>query len=80
MRREIRVRTIKRIIAVMCCLILTAGTVAASADDGFSTSYTYGYDYWEDYQQSPDAYRVRSVIDSSSLGLENLETAARRCV
>lgn len=78
MRREIRVRTIKRIIAVMCCLILTAGTVAASADDGFSTSYTYGYDYWEDYQQSPDAYRVRSVIDSSSLGLENLDNLSFR--
>ena len=66
-------RAIKRIIAVMCCLILTAGAVTAFADDGFSTSYTYGYDYWEDYQESPDAYRVRTVVDTSSLGPENLD-------
>ena len=71
-------RTIKRMIAVMCCLILTAGTVTAFADDGFSTSYTYGYDYWEDYQESPDAYRVRTIVDTSSLGLANLDDQAFR--
>ena len=46
---------------------------AAYADDGFSTSYTYIYDYWEDVQESPDAYRVATVIDTMTLGLENLE-------
>ena len=71
-------RTIKRMIAVMCCLILTAGTVTAFADDGFSTSYTYGYDYWEDYQESPDAYRVRTIVDTSSLGLANLDNQSFR--
>ena len=57
--------------------MLTAATAAADdsysmAQDGFSTSYTYTYDYWSDVQMSPDAYRVSSVIDSISLGLEGL--------
>ena len=63
----------KRILAVLCCFIMLLSLSAAYADDGFSTSYTYTYDYWEDYQQSPDAYRVTAMIDSMTLGLENLE-------
>jgi len=63
----------KRILAVLCCLMMLLSLPAAYASDGFSTSYTYTYDYWEDYQQSPDAYRVATMIDSMSLGLENLE-------
>ena len=67
-----RVKIIKRIGMLLLCLaLLTTG--AALADDGFSTSYTYTYDYWEDVQSSPDAYRVARVIDSMTLGLENLE-------
>ena len=42
-------------------------------EDGFSTSYSYNYDYWGDVQMSPDPYRVEVVIDSATLGLENLE-------
>ena len=38
--------------------------------DGYSSSYTYGYDYWRDVQESPDAYRVETVLDSVSLGLD----------
>ena len=53
------------------CLLLTAS--CAIADDGFSTSYTYTYNYWGEVQQSPDAYRVAKVIDNTYLGLENLE-------
>ncbi len=71
-------RTAKRVLAMLCGLILLLMTGAASADDsnnlnhdGFSTSYTYGYDYWEDVQESPDAYRVKTVIDSITLGLDN---------
>ncbi len=41
-------------------------------DDGFSTSYTYNYDYWTDVMASPDAYRVSMVLDSVSIGLDNL--------
>ena len=56
-------------------ILLLAGLLlcgAAWAEDGFSTSYTYTYDYWEDPQESPDAYRVTAVVDSVSLGLEGL--------
>ena len=46
--------------------------------DGFSTSYTYGYDYWQDVIESPDAYRVLTVIDSLNLGLDdNLDSIYR---
>ena len=70
---ERRVKTIKRVLTMFCCLMVLTAASVSCADDGFSTSYTYTYDYWEDYQQSPDAYRVATVIDSMSLGLENLE-------
>ena len=56
-------------------LIPAACAVADSSNnmnhDGYSTSYTYGYDYWEDVQESPDAYRVKTVIDSITLGLDD---------
>ena len=61
----------KMLILLLACLVLLQ--TAGLAEDGFSTSYTYTYDYWEDVQESPDAYRVATVIDSMSLGLENLE-------
>ena len=63
----------KRAGALLCCLIIVFILAAAQAEDGFSTSYTYTYDYWEDVQESPDAYRVATVIDSMTLGLEKLE-------
>ena len=63
----------KMLILLLACLVLLQ--TAGLAEDGFSTSYTYTYDYWEDVQESPDAYRVATVIDSMSLGLENLENS-----
>lgn len=66
-------KSTKRAWAALICLILVMTAFAAYADDGFSTSYTYIYDYWEDVQESPDAYRVATVIDTMTLGLENLE-------
>ena len=66
-------RATKRAWAVLCCLVMAVIAAAAYADDGFSTSYTYTYDYWEDVQQSPDAYRVATVIDSMTLGLDSLD-------
>lgn len=69
----------RKLISFLMVLSLLLSTGAALADDsfnmnkdGYSTSYTYGYDYWQDVQESPDAYRVRTVIDSVSLGVENL--------
>ena len=72
-------RTVKRISALMLCWCLLLPVCAALADtsfsmahDGFSTSYTYTYDFWGDVQMSPDAYRVTTVIDAVSLGLDKL--------
>ena len=66
-------KRMKQVLVLLLCLAVVLPLAAASADDGFSTSYTYTYDYWEDPQQSPDAYRVLTVIDTTSLGLENLD-------
>ena len=71
MRREERVKRLQRIMTALCCLMLLV-TPVALADDGFSTSYTYTYDYWDDVQESPDAYRVVEMIDSTTLGLDSL--------
>ena len=72
-RREMLVNIFRRVMTAVFCLTLLLTSVPAFAEDGFSTSYTYTYDYWEDYQESPDAYRVVTVIDSMTLGMENLE-------
>ena len=69
----------KKSISFLLILLLLLPLFTASADDsysmkddGFSTSYTYNYDYWSDVMASPDAYRVSAVIDSMSIGLDNL--------
>ena len=83
MRKEKRkegngMKAANRLIAVLS-VICFLGISPALADDsfnlnrdGFSTSYTYTYDYWGDVLESPDAYRVSRVIDSVSLGLDAL--------
>ena len=72
-------KVMSRVLTVLCCVMLLLPMTAAladdsfsMADDGFSTSYTYNYDYWGDVQMAPDPYRVSTVIDSITLGLENL--------
>ena len=60
----------KRRAAVLLALMLATVCSAALAADGLSTRYTYTYDYWVDIRESPDAYRVDTVINSSSLGLD----------
>lgn len=69
----------KKAVSFLLILMLLLPAAFALADDsfnlnkdGYSTSYTYGYDYWRDVQESPDAYRIKAVLDSVSLGLENL--------
>lgn len=78
-------RAIGRVLAILCALVMLTAAIPAAADDnfnlerdGFSTSYTYNYDYWRDVQASPDAYRVAAVIDSVSLGLDNLDNVPIR--
>ena len=69
----------KKVISFLMILALLSVSAAFADDsnsmkeDGFSTSYSYNYDYWGDVQMSPDPYRVETVIDSATLGLENLE-------
>ncbi len=68
----------KKAISFLLALMLLSLSIAFADDsnsmkeDGFSTSYSYNYDYWGDVQMSPDPYRVETVIDSTSLGLEKL--------
>lgn len=64
---------IKGAVLLLCVLALLLPGLGLAANDGYSSSYTYTYDYWEDVQQSPDAYRVGAVIDSVTLGLDNLD-------
>lgn len=61
----------RRILALLVVVVtlFTAGA-AFAADDGFTTTYTYNYDYWSDIRESPDAYRVQTVLSASSLGLD----------
>lgn len=56
--------------ALLLALVLPCLSVVGAAADGLDTCYTYTYDYWVDIRESPDAYRVRAVMNSSSLGLE----------
>lgn len=63
-------KMMKRIATIVMIGLLVLTAVGAQAvTDGFSTSYTYNYDYWTQVQESPDAYRVSATIDSASLGL-----------
>lgn len=61
---------ILRLSALMLAVCLIAGIPLAYAADGFSYAYTYTYDYWGDLRESPDAYRVKSFLTSSDLGLD----------
>ena len=66
-------KAISFILILISVLTMLPGMSAVANTDGFETSYTYTYDYWEDVEESPDAYRVAEVIDSMTLGLDNLE-------
>ena len=71
-----------KIAAILCAVCMIAVPAAMADDsnsmkqDGFSTSYSYYYDYWGDVQISPDPYRVLTTIDTTSLGLEKLNGVA----
>ena len=50
-------------------LLLPFEAQAYAVDDGFSSTYTYNYDYWDEIRESPDAYRVDEKIYFSQMGL-----------
>ncbi|MHC1786442.1 MAG: hypothetical protein AB9880_05235 [Christensenellales bacterium] len=51
---------------VLSCLL----ALPAQAQVGYQYQYSYTYDYWGEIRYAPDAYRVRTVMNSSSLGLD----------
>ncbi len=64
-------KKLSSMVALMMALLTLASMVSAYAiDDGFSSVYTYNYDYWEEIRESPDAYKVKTVLYGSTLGLE----------
>ena len=61
----------KKVLSLLTILMLLLTVHAATADDsnsmrkdGFSTSYSYFYDYWGDVQMCPDPYRVKMIVDT----------------
>ena len=61
---------ILRLSALLTAVCLLAGIPLAYAADGYDYAYTYTYDFWEDMRSSPDAYRAKTLLTSSSLGLD----------
>ena len=62
-------KTFTKVIALALCTMLFAAVpfgVSAHADN----SYTYNYDYWGEFTDSPDAYAVGAVITAADLGIE----------
>ena len=62
-------KNVKKAIALVLCtmlLLLVPFSVSVHADN----SYTYNYDYWGEFTDSPDPYAVGAVITSQMLGLE----------
>ena len=57
------------LILCLAALLLTQ-PMALAIEDGYTSTYTYNYDYWGDVRESPDAYRVQQVLYSGGLGLE----------
>lgn len=65
------VKVMYRLLALIMTVFMFASMNTAQAvDDGYPSTYTYNYDYWNDIRESPDAYRVSEVIYSGDLGLD----------
>ena len=76
-RRGFPVKGMIKAIAILCLIALLPATAFAGdsynmQQDGFSTSYSYIYDYWGDVQECPDPYRVVEVVNSATLGIDEL--------
>ena len=63
-------RGLKRLLALVLALLAIACAAAQAAEDGFSSVYTYNYDYWGEVRESPNAYRADQVVFSATLDLE----------
>lgn len=59
--------------AITCALLimlLLLTVMPGQAQVGYRDYYSYTYDYWGEVRYAPDAYRVRTVLNSSVLGLD----------
>lgn len=63
-------RRMLALLAAAVVLFSMGVTSALAVEDGYTTTYTYNYDFWDDVRESPDAYRVQTTISASSLGLD----------
>ena len=63
-------RGIKAAALLLLCGLLAGLVAPAAAQVGYDYQYSYTFDYWGDLRYAPDAYRVRTVMNSSSLGLD----------
>lgn len=52
----------KLLVSIACLFALCAGL--------FAKADTYSYDWWDDIEKSPDAYRVSHVVYANDLGLD----------
>ena len=52
-------------------LFITAACLIAMCTALFAKADTYTYDYWNDIEKSPDAYRVSHVVYANDLGLDS---------
>lgn len=61
-------KIIKRISALALGAVVLAGPSMAAC--AMESSYTYNYDWWGDFQDSPDLYSICNVYTSADFGLE----------
>ena len=52
-------KSITRLLALcLAAVMLTPLACALAGEDGYSATYTYNYDYWNEMHESPDAYQI----------------------
>ena len=65
-------KRLKTIIALAMCAVMVAA-IPFSIGVHAENSYTYNYDYWGEFTDSPDMYSIASVTTASMLGIDNLK-------
>lgn len=68
--RNTRHRAARAAAALLLCLMMLWSLPGSASQVGYDYQYSYTFDYWGDLRYAPDAYRVRTVMNSSSLGLD----------
>jgi len=66
-----RERNLRLPALLAAALLLASSFLPAFALDGYDYTYTYNYDFWGELRESPDVYRVESVINYRDIGLDS---------